>query len=173
MCALTFTCPQLPPTPHTHTHTDTCKHTHACTTHTHTQARMHTHTHSLSQGAVTTVISCKLPDLLSSTQSNTKQEVWEHLTKVPFVRAGCAAINGKLVLASGIENKQFTANTVQSFDPVTSSWTVVGKMPAARSSCSIAVLGGAQIMLMGEYVDPTNWTRSLTRDVMATVNLQV
>ena len=89
------------------------------------------------------------------------------------MRAGCAAINGKLILASGLEDKHLTANTVQCFDPETKAWTAVGTLAAARSSCSIAVLGGAQIMLVGGYVDPKNWPSSLTRDVMATVNLNV
>ncbi len=137
----------------------------------------HTHNHRLSprEGAVRSVISCKLSDLLSSRQpSDHPLQVWEHLTKVPFVRAGCAVVSGKLIVASGLEDKHTTSNTVQCYNPQSKSWTVLGRVPAARSSCSIAVLGGgAQVMLVGGYVDPKNWPSSLTRDVMATVNLTV
>ena len=46
-------------------------------------------------------------------------------------------------------------------------------MPAARSSCSLAVVSGDQILVVGGYVDPRNWMGSLTTDLMATVNLKV
>lgn len=136
---------------------------------------MHTRVPRLSprEGAVRSVITCKLSDLLSSRQppSDHPLKVWSHLTQVPFVRAGCAVVEGQLIIASGLENKHTTSNTVQRYDRETESWVVVGTLPAARSSCSIAVLGGAQVMLVGGYVDPKNWPSSLTRDVMATVNL--
>jgi len=131
------------------------------------------------EGAVKTVVSCKIADLKASTASKTVDNVWEHITSMPFYRAGCVAINGKLVIATGLEEgtqrsmkRAICDNNVCAFDPKTRTWSKAGIMPAARSSGVLAALGD-QIIVIGGYVDPKNWTNSLTRDVMATVNLKV
>ena len=132
---------------------------------------LHTHTHTrLSQeGAVRSVFSCDLSALIRSTQEDS-ESVWEAITTLPYRRSGCAAINGKLVIASGLSEQDKITTTVYCFND--GKWVELGEMPAARSSCSLAVINN-QIVVVGGYVDPRNWINSLTSDVMATVNLKV
>jgi N-acetylneuraminic acid mutarotase len=99
--------------------------------------------------------------------------VWEELTTSPYQRSGCTAINGKLVIASGLSEQDKTTTTIHCFSPDKRKWVELGEMPAARSSCSLAVIDGDQIVVVGGYVNPRNWMGSLTTDIMATVNLKV
>lgn len=122
------------------------------------------------------IFSCSLSDLIASAnQTDTKEKkennIWKIITKSPYLRSGGAAIGGKLVIASGLGDSGDVTNTVHSFDPETEQWTELGEMPSARSSCSIASLPGGQLLIVGGYFKPKNWVGSLTRDVMATVNL--
>ncbi len=123
------------------------------------------------------VMSCTLSELVASKKqddSEKKQDsVWKTLTNSPYFRSGGAAINGKLVIASGLDELGDVTTTLHSFDPVTEKWTELGEMPSARSSCSIAVLPGRQVLIVGGYFKPKNWIGSLTKDTMATVNLNV
>lgn len=137
---------------------------------------LYTHTHSLTpSGAVQSIYSCVFSELVQSCHTETpiNTNVWKVITDSPYFRSGSAAINGKLVIASGLDKTNDTTTTLHCFDPITREWRVLGEMPAARSSCSIATLGGGQVMLVGGYTQPRNWMGSLTRDVMATVNLHV
>ena len=72
-----------------------------------------------------------LPALIESCDSD--DTVWESIAEPPFTQAGCTTINGKLVIASGLESRDSTANTVHSFDPETKKWRNLGKLAAARS----------------------------------------
>lgn len=121
------------------------------------------------------VFSCSISELVASSSKtdteNKKDNVWRITTDSPYYRSGGATIGGKLVVASGIDGTGDVTTAVHSFDPVTEKWTKVGEMPSARSSCSIAVLPGGQILIAGGYFKPRNWIGSLTRDVMATINL--
>lgn len=134
------------------------------------------------QGAVRSVFSCLLDGLLLSSQedhtsgteaSHDANVVWETITDAPYVRSGCAVVDGRLVTASGLDGDQKTTTCLHVFDSEANSWSQVGVMPAARSSCSIAVLSSTRVIVVGGYVDPRNWTRSLTTDVMECVNLQL
>ena len=139
-------------------------------TYTHT----HTHTRLSQEGAIRSVFSCELSALIRSTQKNHKQSesVWEVIMTSPYRRSGCAAISGKLVIASGLCEQDKTTTTVYYLSVDDNKWVELGEMPAARSSCSLAVIND-QIFVIGGYVDPRNWISSLTSDVMATVNLKV
>ena len=123
------------------------------------------------------IFSCSLSDLTTSDKSarneERKENVWKIIAKSPYFRSGGAAINGKLVIASGLGESGDVTNVVHSFDPGTEQWTQLGQMPAARSSCSIALLPTGQVLIVGGYFKPSNWVGSLTKDVMATVNLTV
>ena len=120
------------------------------------------------------VFSCTLPELVAtSNQLSREDNIWKVITDSPYCRSGGAAINGKLIIASGLEESGDVSNTVHCFDPGTAQWTELGDMPSAKSSCSIAVLSGGQILTVGGYLKPKNWIGSLTKDVMATVNLNV
>ena len=134
------------------------------------------------EGAVRSVYSCTISELINSIHQQEQQQqqkqkdsqsVWEELTTSPYHRSGCAAINGKLVIASGLSEQDKTTTTIHCFSPNQKKWEELGEMPAARSSCSLAVIDGDQIMVVGGYVNPRNWMGSLTTDVMATVNLKV
>ena len=105
-------------------------------------------------------------------QRDTGSTVWEVITTSPYHRSGCAAINGKLIIASGLEHGK-TSTTVHCYSPDGDKWVKVGEMPAARSSCSLAIISNDQILVVGGYVDPKHWMNSLTCDMMATVNLKV
>ena len=121
------------------------------------------------------VFSCSLSGLIAS-GTNLKEEnnsVWKIITKSPYLRSGGAAINGMLVIASGLEESGEVTSVLHSFDPETEQWTELGAMPSARSSGSIAILPGGQLLIVGGYFKPKNWVGSLTKDVMATVNLKV
>ena len=74
--------------------------------------------------------------------------------------------------ASGLDELLGDVTTMlHSFDPETEKWNELEEMPPARSSCSIAVLPGSQLLFIGGYYKPKNWVGSLTKDTMATVNL--
>ena len=124
------------------------------------------------------VVSCTLSELLASKKEDDdlkkkEESVWKTLTNSPYFRSGGAAVNGKLVIASGLDESGDVTTAVHSFDPETEKWTKLGEMPSARSSCSIAVLPGSQVLIVGGYYRPKNWVGSLTKDTMATVNLDV
>lgn len=121
-------------------------------------------------GAMQSVYSCSLSELITSDQT---RKVWKVITDSPYFRSGAAVINGKLIIASGQNQSGKITTTVHSFDPAAEKWSVLGEMPSAKSSCSIAVLQGGQILIIGGYVKPSNWMGSLTKDAMATVNLNV
>lgn len=130
-------------------------------------------------GAIRSVFSCYIPELMKSCQgtqekkeSDASDAVWKVITESPYYRAGCTTINGKLVIASGLDLND-TTTTLHAFDPSTKEWQPLGEMPAARTSCSLAVLSSSRLLVVGGYVDPRSWVSSLTRDVMETVNLQV
>lgn len=127
--------------------------------------------------------SCVISDLINSIQQQQQNQqqlkqkdsnsVWEEIATSPYHRSGCTAINGKLVIASGLSEQDKTTTTIHCFSPNQRKWEELGEMPAARSSCSLAVVSGDQILVVGGYVDPRNWMGSLTTDLMATVNLKV
>ena len=121
------------------------------------------------------VFSSSISNLTASKADTEQREenVWKIITDSPYFRSGGAIVGGKLVIASGIGESGDVTTTVHSFDPVTEKWTEIGEMPSARSSCSIGVLPGGQIAIAGGYFKPKNWIGSLTKDVMATVNLNV
>ena len=125
------------------------------------------------RGAIKSVFSCYIPDLITSCQGKTETSAWEVITDAPFVRSGGAAINGKLVTASGLDSTDMTTSTMHAFDPNTKKWKALGEMAAARSSCSLAVLSETRVLVIGGYVDPRNWMSSLTHDIVEAVNLQV
>ena len=135
------------------------------------------------EGAVRAVFGCRIDRLLHSVRDSNAAEdqvdndnisaVWEIVTDAPYVRSGCVAVNGKLVTASGLDGEHLTTTRLHVFSPEANSWQSLGVMPAARSSCSLAVLDAGRLMVVGGYIDPRNWTRSLTTDVMECVNLQV
>ena len=125
------------------------------------------------RGAIKSVFSCYIPDLITSCHGKTEISAWEVITDAPFVRSGGAAINGKLVTASGLDSSDMTTSTVHAFDPNTRKWRALGEMAAARSSCSLAVLSENRMLVIGGYVDPRNWMSSLTHDIMEAVNLRV
>ena len=125
------------------------------------------------RGAIKSVFSCYIPDLITSCHGKTEISAWEVITDAPFVRSGGAAINGKLVTASGLNSSDMTTSTVHAFDPNTKKWKALGEMAAARSSCSLAVLSETCVLVIGGYVDPRNWMSSLTHDIMEAVNFQV
>ena len=122
-------------------------------------------------------MSCTLPELVASKKqdSSVKEDdsVWKTLSNCPYFRSGGAAVNGKLVIASGLDESGDVTTMLHSFDPGTEKWSELGEMPSARSSCSIAVLPGSQLLIVGGYYKPKNWVGSLTKDTMATVNLNV
>ena len=130
------------------------------------------------EGAIRSVFSCYIPDLMKACQSvqekksEASDSVWKVITDSPYYRAGCTAVNGKLVIASGLDLSD-TTTTLHAFDPSTKEWQTLGEMPAARTSCSLAVLSSSRLLVVGGYVDPQSWVSSLTRDVMETVNLKV
>ena len=137
---------------------------------------LYTHCYRLSQeGSVRSVYSCVISDLISSIQlqQSDSKTVWEELTTSPYHRSGCTAINGKLIIASGLSEQDKTTTTIHYYSPDKKKWQELGEMPAARSSCSLAVINNDQILVVGGYVDPRNWMGSLTSDLMATVNLKV
>jgi len=123
------------------------------------------------RGAIQSVFSSYIPDLVGS--RNKASDAWEEITEAPFARSGGAAINGKLITASGLDSKDMTTTAVYAFDPNTKKWEALGDMAAARSSCSLAVLSENRVLVIGGYVDPRNWMTSLTLDVMESVNLNV
>ncbi len=122
-------------------------------------------------GAFRTVFSCLLPKLVGSDPDG--KNVWEEITEAPYYRSGGAAINGKLVTASGLSTDDETTSTIFVFDPTSKEWEALGEMAAARSSCSLAVLSEREVLVAGGYVNPRSWQGSLTRDVMQSVNLRV
>lgn len=133
---------------------------------------------SLSQdGAMRSIFSCSLSELVASGNQTdaekSKGSVWKIITNSPYVRSGGVAINGKLVIASGLGASGDVTTTIHSFDPVAKNWTELGEMPSARSSCSIARLPGDQLLIVGGYFKAKNWIGSLTKDVMATVNVNI
>lgn len=137
------------------------------------------------QGSIRSIFSCLVSDLLRSassdgevettkdTQSETASGVWGDIGETPYHRMGCTAINGKLVVASGLNDNDKTTTMVHVFDPVSRKWETIGKMAAARSSCSLVSLGRGRLMVVGGYIDPRNWMASLTTDVMECVNLKL
>ena len=126
------------------------------------------------QGGVGSVWSCNIPNLVKSChEKNPEKSAWEVLTEAPYYRCGGVAVNGKLVVASGLTPDDATTSTVHAFDPQTKQWEVLGEMAASRSSCSVAMLSKERLLIVGGYADPRSWMASLTRDVMEVVNLQV
>ena len=127
------------------------------------------------QGSIRSVFSCVAADLLRSsreTRTNT-DDVWEEIAKTPHHRMGCIALDGKLVVASGLSAEDRVTQSVHVLDPVSRKWSEIGKMAASRSSCSLVSLGKGKMMVVGGYVNPLNWMTSLTTDVMECVNLQI
>ena len=125
------------------------------------------------RGAIRSVFSSYLPDLVRSCNKASDTSAWEEITEAPFARSGGATINGKLITASGLDSKDMTTTTMYAFDPTTKKWEALGEMAAARSSCSLAVLSENRVLVIGGYVEPRNWMTSLTHDVMESVNLKV
>ena len=131
-------------------------------------------------GSVRSVFSCFLKDLVASA-SQVKSEkgegegesVWEVLTETPYHRMGCLAMKGRLVVASGLDQKDKTTRSVHVFDPTLQKWDRIGAMPASRSSCSLASLGEGRLMVVGGYLNPSNWMTSLTTDVIECVNMRI
>ena len=132
------------------------------------------------QGSIRSVFSCVLKDLVESSaqqksdkEGKSENSVWETITDTPHHRMGCIAMRGKLVVASGLSEQDKTTRSVHSFDPVSRQWETMGDMAAARTSCSLASLGNGRLMVVGGYVNPSNWMTSLTTDVMECVNFHL
>ena len=130
------------------------------------------HTFRLSHGgAVRPVFSCSIKTLAASQDSVEEGNVWKAITDSPYCRCAGVAISGKLVVASGVCDSGEVTTAVHSYSPASGEWTLLGEMPSARTSCSIGVLPAGQILIVGGYFKPRNWIGSLSKDTMATVNL--
>ena len=132
------------------------------------------------QGSVRTIFGCQIDKLLRSRQDcnttagrNVTGTVWEIITDAPYVRSGCVAVNGKLVTGSGLDGDQKITNCLHVFSPDVTSWQSLGVMPASRTSCSMAVLDNDRLIVVGGYINPRDWTHSLTTDVIECVNLKL
>ena len=132
------------------------------------------------QGSIRTIFGCQIDRLLHSIQDgnttaghNVTGMVWEIITDAPYFRSGCVAVNGKLISASGLDGDQKITNCLHVFNPDANLWQSLGVMPASRTSCSMAVLDNDRLIVVGGYINPHDWTNSLTTDVIECVNLKL
>lgn len=126
------------------------------------------------QGSIRSIFSCILTELIQSTvEKEASSNVWEEIAQAPYHRMGCIAMSGKLIVASGMNEKDKITASVHSLDPITREWSNLGNMAAARSSCSLTSVAEGRMIVIGGYMNPHNWMTSLTTDVMECVNMQV
>ena len=103
-------------------------------------------------GAVTkSVLTCSLAKLLQSCSETSSDLVWHRITDIPVYSTTCAAVNGELVAAGGVDAKDKDTAAVHKYDPATDSWDIISNMPTARSCSLVAVLPTNKIMVVGGY----------------------
>lgn len=137
-------------------------------------------------GPLRSIFSCEINNLIESFSpknrvpsdktmdgGTSKDKVWEVISEAPYNRMGCIAINGKLLVASGLDKKEKTTTSIFVLHPGTRLWEKMGDMATARSSCSLASLVDGRLMVVGGYVDPRHWYTSLTCDVTECINLYI
>lgn len=127
-----------------------------------------------SSGAVRSVISCTIVALVSSAKNDDGTPVWEAIVDVPALRAGCCVVKETLVVFGGMSKRNGDiVRGVYALDLPSKTWRFLGDMPARRSSMSLAVTGESRVMVVGGYLDPRNWVKSLTTDVMEVLNIHI
>ena len=110
-------------------------------------------------GKARCVLSCSLPELLKSCQTQplaeklrtapaNKSTIWRHVADAPHYYSSCATLCGQLVAVGGMEaGKNTSAITV--YDETTDSWEAMGNMPTARRQALVAILNGKMMVIIG------------------------
>ncbi len=90
------------------------------------------------------VYKCSLEQLI---QSQPSSAIWEKITSLPFNYPSLVTVNGHLLALGGEEaNDDYTIDIYQY---INTSWTVVGHMTSPRSQPLTAVLSGNKLMIVG------------------------
>ena len=96
------------------------------------------------------VFTCSVEDLLDSTDSRDGSSLWAKLTKPSkfMHRFSVATLRGRMLVVGGILGG-LLVNTVHSYDAVTKSWTVAGKMPTPRYGVLTLELQDNELLIVG------------------------
>ncbi len=89
------------------------------------------------------VYKCSLEQLV---QSQPRSAIWEKITSLPVSYSSLVTVNGHLLAVSGKEANDRTMNIYQY---INTSWTVVGQMTSSQSLPTTAVLPGNKLMVVG------------------------
>ena len=109
------------------------------------------------------VLSCSLPDLLQSCQtqplagklrtaSANKSTIWRHVANAPHYLSSCTTLCGQLVAVGGRGASVFDndTTTIAAYNETTDSWEAMGNMPTARCRALIAILNGKMMVVGGK-----------------------
>ena len=115
----------------------------------------------------TCVYSCSLPALLQSCQASkkasTSQEtsVWKKITDLPVSESTAVTLCDQLVSVGG-EDKNGLVDSVYRYDPLTSTWKIIGQIPSCKHCPLVTTLQGDKLIFVYGVGDITIEVASVT-----------
>ena len=108
----------------------------------------------------THVYSCSLQALLQSCQAPGKASaspqtsIWNRITDLPVSRSTAVTLCRQLVCVGGIKD-EIAVDSVYCYNPVTSSWKLIGSIPSSKSCLLVTTLPGDKLILVYGWCDIT------------------
>lgn len=108
----------------------------------------------------TTVLSCKVNNLLQSSCGLQEEPVWNRLADLPVQRSSCVSVCGHLIAVGGQKSSVNYISTLPSgvnklsssvyiYNQAMNSWSIIGDIGDATSECFAAALPGNKLMVLG------------------------
>ena len=111
-------------------------------------------------GYTCSVLSCSIPELLQSCQTQhptlwrrvaqkLKSTIWRQVADTPYYSSSCATLCGQLVAMGGCDEAGENTSAISVYNETTDSWEAVGNMPTVRCWALVAILNGKMIVVGG------------------------
>ena len=106
------------------------------------------------------VLTCSVPELLQSCQTQSlaeklqtltlkKKQVWRHVTGAPHYTSTCSVLCGRLVAVGGFNEAYKETTAISAYNEKTDSWETMANMPTARHQVLVANVSGKMMVIGG------------------------
>ena len=100
------------------------------------------------------VYSCSIQALLQTCQApgrvSTLQQasVWNRGADLPVKWSTAATLCGQLVSVGGTDDEEVAVNSVYCYDPVTTTWKIIGQIPSCKEAPLVTTLPGDKLIIV-------------------------
>ena len=111
-------------------------------------------------GRTRSVLTCSVPELLQSCQTQSlagklrtltlkKKQVWRQVADAPHYKSTCSVLCGRLVAVGGFDEAGKDTTAISAYNEKTDSWETMADMPTARRLALVATVSGKMMVIGG------------------------